>query len=182
MDYEAHFARVPEVKDAALRPYSGRDIPMICKMAERFVPELPSYIGITVDVDRIAYILRHHEKNSQSFAAWVLVDENDLPIGLIGGTIAPSFLSHDKIANDTWLFIIPGWRTMKNANRLVSAYKAWALKMGAALIRGSCSGGYRPEEMKAFMKRNGFELVGDLFHIRTDQTTLVKQLNALKGE
>ena len=179
--YEDHFNRIPENKDAEMRPYQAKDIPVLCAMAEKFVPEMPSYIGITVDKDRFAYLLRHHEKNSQSFAGWVLVDENDLPIGLIGGTISPSFLSHDKIANDSWLFVLPGWRTMKNGNKLVSAYKSWALKMGATLIRGSCSGGYRPEEMRAFMKRNGFELVGDLFHIRTDQTTLVKQLNALKG-
>jgi len=181
MDYEAHFSRVPESKDTRLRPYQVRDIQMLTMMAERFVPELPVYEGIKVDKERFSYLLRHHVTNSQSFAGWVVTDENDLPVGCMGATIVSSFLSHDKIANDTWLFVLPGWRTLKNGNKLVEAYKAWGLKMGAVLIKGSCTGGYRPDEMSMFMKRLGFTPIGGLFHIRTDETHLVKQLQALKG-
>lgn len=155
---------------------------MICNLVAKYVPELPNYEGISVDKDRVAYILRQHVNNSQSFACWLLVNHKDLPVGGLAAQIVASFLTHDKIATDNFLFVLPGWRTLKNANALMTTYKNWAKQMGCTLTRGSCAGGYETEAMDIFMKRNGFKPVGNLYHIRNDEGYLLKQLQALKGQ
>jgi hypothetical protein len=165
-----------------LRLYKLEDIPMLCALVAKYVPELPNYDGITVDKDRVAYILRQHVQNSQSFACWLLVNSADQPVGGIAAQITPSFLTNDKISNDNFLFVLPGWRNLKNANILVSTYKQWSIAMGCILTKGSCMGGYEPDAMDIFMKRNGFKPMGALYAIRNDNTYLLKQLNALKGK
>lgn len=179
--YEEHFDKMPETKDAAIRPYQAKDISIIVAMCVKYIPELPNYLNTTIDPTRLTGLLKHHSINSMSFGCWVLVDENDLPIGLIGATINPSFLTNDKIAHDSWLFVLPNWRTIRNANKLITAYKTWALKMGCVLIKGSCTGGYKEEEMAILMERNGFTPSGRLFHIRADHGYITDQLAALKG-
>lgn len=169
-------------KEPVLRPYKAEDIPLMCKLVAKYVPELPNYDGITVDEERVAYILRQHVVGSQSFACWILANSDDMPVGGIAAQIAPSFLTHDKIANDNFLFVLPGWRTLKNANKLVAAYKQWSIAMGCVLTKGSCMGGYEPDAMDIFMKRNGFVPMGALYGIRNDNGYLLKQLQALKGK
>lgn len=169
-------------QEPTLRSYVLDDIPIMAALVEKYVPELPNYDGITIDKERVAYLLRQHATNSQSFACWLLVNSEDQPVGGLAAQILSSFLTHDKIATDNFLFVLPGWRTLKNANLLMKAYKDWSVAMGCILTRGSCVGGYEPEAMDIFMKRNGFKPIGSIYAIRNDNTYLLKQLNALKGK
>lgn len=163
---KAHFAKTPETKETRLRPYEKRDIEIITLACEVFLPELPQYKDIKVDADRIKYLLEHNYGNSGYFQSWVLVDENDLPVGGGAGYCTAGMFTWDLIATDVFLFVLPQWRTLTNVNKLIAAYRAWGQARGAVIIQASQTGGYKIDLMDKLMHRNGFTNVGPNYHYR----------------
>jgi len=51
-------------QEPTLRHYQLKDIPIMAALVEKYVPELPNYDGITIDKDRVSYLLRQHATNS----------------------------------------------------------------------------------------------------------------------
>lgn len=182
IDYSKHFDTIPETKATELRPYNKGDIPILCEAAARFIPELPNYEGITVDKTRLDFLMKHNYGNTGSFQCWVIVDKDDVPVGAAAGYCVAGMITWQMIASDTWLFILPGWRCMKNFAKLMEAYRAWALARNAVIIQASQQGGYgTPEVWDKLMDKQGYKKTGSLYHLRMDQSYIEKQLTDLKG-
>jgi hypothetical protein len=139
-----------------------------------WVPRLPNYTALTPDRKRIEYVLHHNIDNASAFACWVLCDSHDEVRGGVGGYCIMSLLSLDFVADDVFLFILPEYRTLRNTNMLISAYKEWAISHNAKIVRASHSGGSFREGSKEqtlfdeLLSRQGFKLVGKIYHLNID--------------
>jgi hypothetical protein len=164
-----------------LRPYKLTDIEAICDAVEKYLPELPHYKDITVAKDRLSYLLRHNFGNSGYFQCWVLELDGEL-VGGVAGYCTQGMVTWDLIANDVFLYLVESQRTLRNVGLLMDVYKKWALARGAVLITATTTGGYKPEKFDILMRRAGYTYVGNLYHLRTDEAFLSKQLSKLKEE
>ena len=157
-------------KALELRPYQAKDFERMIDLIVEHVPKLPNYRKLKTDRKRIEYVLRHNIDNAAAFGCWVLCDTHDVVQGGVGGFCVMSLLSLDLIADDIFLFVVPEYRTLHNANQLIQVYKEWAQARGAVLIRASYSGGSFPpgtKEYEAFnmlLRRQGFVPVGTIYH------------------
>lgn len=172
----------PAKKDTILRPYQLKDIPILTAATERFIPELPQYKGISVDTKRVSHTLEHNLGNQSYFQCWVICDpKTDTPVGCGAGVCNVCAFNFDVVAQDVFLFVLPNWRSLLNLDKLMNAYKQWALARGAIIIQASQTGGYRVDEMNVIMRRKGYTQVGYTFHLRMDDEYLKKQLNELRS-
>lgn len=165
-----------------IRAYKASDIPQIVELCSKQIPLLPNYKGVVVDIDRISYVLRHNLSPSAGFQCWVLVTRGEKIVGVAAGYCNQGLITKEYIANDSFLCILPEYRNLKRANALISAYKEWALQRGATIVSASTRSGYRPEEFAVFMKRNGFEKIGEVYTLRKQPTAIEQELAKLKED
>lgn len=159
-----------------MRPFALADIPQITALVKKYLPELPHYKHIKVAEDRLSYLLTHNHGRDSYFQCWVLVNEREQIVGGIAAYCTNGMVTWDLIANDVFFFIIPEYRNLERANKLVKAYKTWAIARGAVLILGSVQSGYKPEEFDIFMRRLDFIPCGTLYHLRLDIEFTVDKL------
>jgi hypothetical protein len=170
----------PAKKDTVMRPYQAKDIPFLIAGTQMFVPLLPQYEGIKVDPKRVEQLLSHNLGNQAYFQCWVLCDPHtDRPVGCGAGVCNVCAFNYDVVAQDVFLFVLPNWRSLVNLDKLMTAYKKWALARGATIIQSSQTGGYRVKEMNVLMRRKGYVEVGPMFHLRMDDEYLKEQLKEL---
>jgi hypothetical protein len=164
----------PHSKELTLRLYQPRDITRMVDILLQYIPTLPNYSMITPDRDRITYVLQHNVQNANAFCCWVLCDSHDVVQGGGAGFTIMSLLSKDFISDDVFMFVMPEFRTLRNVNMLIEAYKDWAISHGATLIRASHTGGSFREgskEQKLYdelLRRQGFHPVGTVYHLNIE--------------
>lgn len=162
-------------KELYLRLYKLTDIARMTDLIMENVPLLPNYSRLRMDRGRVEYVLRHNVDNAAAFCAWVVCDTQDVVQGGGGGWCVMSLMSKDLVADDIFLFVVPEYRTLRNANLLITAYKEWAQARGAKLIRASHSGGsFQPgtkeyELYNALLIRQGFKPVGTIYHLEPEK-------------
>ena len=156
-----------------IRPYALDDIPFLCAGAKKYIHELPNYKNITISERRLDYLLRHNHGSASHFQCWVLVDNvtNEL-VGAGAGYCVPGMATFDLVANDTFLFVHPEWRSMRNVVMLMTAYKQWAMARGAKMIMATQTGGYRVGAMNEIMRRQGYVEAGFQWMLRLDDAYL----------
>jgi len=161
-------------KELTLRLYQMRDLPRMIDIIMQYVPQLPNYKKLKLDRNRIEYVLVHNIDNAAAFNCWVLCDTHDVVQGGVAGWCVMSLLSKDLVADDVFMFVVPEYRSLRNANRLIEAYKEWAQARGATLIRASHSGGSFPPGTKEYelfdtlLTRHGFRSVGSIYHLEPE--------------
>lgn len=149
-----------------LRHYGQQDVEEIVKLIKQELPKLPNYKGIEVDEARVRFLLQNNETNATFFCV-VLCDSHTI-VGGIAAYCAPTLFSFATVAQDTFLYIKPDYRSLSNVRMLIKAYVDWASARGASLISASHTSGFKPDAMRALMLREGFEEVGKLYHLRKD--------------
>lgn len=161
-------------KELTLRTYQLKDLPRMLDIIMEYVPQLPNYATIKCDRSRVEYVLRHNIDNAAAFCCWVVCDTHDEVQGGAAGWCVMSLLSKDLVADDVFMFVLPEYRTLRNANMLLVAYKEWAQARGAKLIRASHTGGsFRPgtkeyDLFNALLTRQGFKPVGTIYHLEPE--------------
>lgn len=151
-----------------MRRYRLSDIDRLIEIVQKYLPELPNYKGTTVAPDRVRFLLENNIDNA-TFLCLVLTDEHDQVVGGIGAWCSVLVYSWDTIASDLFLFILPEHRSLRNVLLLTRGYTEWAKQRGAKLITATHTGGFKEEQMKKLLKREGYEPVGLLYHYRRDQ-------------
>lgn len=157
-------------QDTKIRAYVLEDIPVLVEMCIRHLPTLPNYKGITIDPERVRFMLEHNMNNDASFMLRVLIDPHDNIVGCIAGYCVMLLFSRDLHCNDIIMFIEEQWRTQVNARKLMGVYIAWAKARKATIIGASQTSGYRSELMTRFITSFGFEEIGKLYHLRGDKS------------
>ena len=156
----------PNSKNTTLRRYAMGDIPYIVDVAAREVPKLPNYAGVVVDRSRIQALLEQNVNNDGYFMTFLLVNDYGDIVGGIGAYCVTMAFSWDRVTNDVFLFILPEWRTLPNAQKLIRAYLSWGLARKATIIGATYTGGGNDDGMDRLLKSVGFEPIGKLYHYR----------------
>ena len=160
-------------KELTLRTYQPKDIPRALDLIMLALPQLPNYVMIKPDRERIKYVLTFNIDNAESFAGWVLCDTHDMVQGFGGAWCVRSLMSMDFVADDIFMWVEPEYRSYENVRKLVHTYRDWAIEKGAKLIRASHSGGSFPKGSReaelydALLRRLGFKEVGSIYHLTT---------------
>jgi len=152
-----------------VRRYAESDIPGIVEICSREIPKLPNYRGVVVDSGRIKYMLDNNINNDGYFMVFVLVNEREEVVGGIGAYCVTMAFSWDRACNDMFMFILPEWRTLPNAIKLIRAYRDWALARKAIIIGASYTSGWNDVGMDKLLKLMGFTPIGKMYHYRVDQ-------------
>ena len=97
---------------------------------------------------------------------FLLVNELEEIVGGIGAYCVTMAFSWDRMCNDMFFFIVPGWRTLPNAIKLMAAYRDWALARKAVIIGATYTGGGNDEGMDRLIRMMDFEPIGKLYHYR----------------
>lgn len=151
-----------------LRRWRMEDIPFIVQECARELPALPNYKGVEVNELHLRYMLESNLNNDAHICAWVLVDESGEIVGGSAGYCTKLLFADALYTGDIFLYIGERHRSLVNAVRLIDAYKQWAIARGAAIISVTHTSGYRTEQMDKLLKRQGFEAVGTIYHLRRD--------------
>lgn len=166
----SHVSKKPStsisINETFIRRYTDEDIPLLVEAVAREVPQLPHYEGISVDPERIKFLLHNSCKDESAFMVALLCDSHTKQVvGGVGAYCVTMLLSNEKATNDIFLFIVPQWRSLTNAMKLIKAYKEWAHRRKAKIIGATHTGGYRSSAMDALLKQAGFKPVGTLYHL-----------------
>jgi GNAT superfamily N-acetyltransferase len=158
-------------KTLICRPYQLSDIEYMVKRAEEVIPQMLHYRNITFSKVRTEFVLKQNLNPQSGFAAWVMVDNENVPRGFGAGYCVPNMLSLDMVANDVILYVDPEHRSIKNADTLIAAYIKWARDKGAKLIKASETSGMVGNTVDQatydkFLSRHGFERVGSVYFIK----------------
>ncbi len=81
-------------------------------------------------------------------------------IGVMGGSLVQPAFSHDLMACDFLLYVLPQYRGGTAAIRLVNAYVQWAHEGGAKLITVGVTAGIDNDAAITFYKAMGFHAMG----------------------
>jgi hypothetical protein len=91
-----------------------------------YLPELPQYRTVTVNAERVRFVLTNNLTNEGAFMVRVLCDSNDVIRGAVFATCDSFLLSMDKIARVLFIVFANGWNTPFNTEMLVDVYVKWA--------------------------------------------------------
>ena len=147
-----------------IRPFTIHDIATLVDMTEREVPKIRAHRGVAIDRERVRQVLLDALDAPDRFCVFVLVNEEGNVIGGIAGYITVHLLNWDKVAGDIFMFVDPEWRTLRNAVRLVTAYKDWAVSNGAKAVDAFLTNEDNVGPFSEMLRRYaGFDRIG-IFH------------------
>jgi GNAT superfamily N-acetyltransferase len=149
-----------------IRAYETKDIPYMVEQACIHIPTLPSYAHIKPIPERLHQWLANNVNNNGYWMTHLLVTDKDEIVGCISAYCSMCVFSFDMITNDSFMFILPEWRTLPNAIKLMRTYRDWAIARKATVVSATTTGGYRAEPMGRMIEREGFVQVGTVFHFK----------------
>lgn len=138
--------------NTTVRKYAIEDIDALLSIAMEEIPKLEHYKGIKVDRERVGFLLRNNVKDESAFMLSVLVGDGQV-VGGISAYCVTQLLSQDKTTSDIFMFIIPEWRTLQNAVKLIASYVDWGKRRKATIIRATQTSGYRTDEFDVLLKK-----------------------------
>ncbi len=152
--------------DTHVRRFKEEDIPWLVDTCIEEIPKLPNYVGISVDTDKVKFLLGNAVKDESAFTVFVLCDSHNEKVGGLAAFCGPVIFSKDVQTSDVFTFVYPHWRTFHNWLKLVRTYKEWAMRRNAAIIRLGHSSGYRSAEMDLLLAKEGFQKSGSTYRFR----------------
>jgi GNAT superfamily N-acetyltransferase len=165
-------AEAVNIDDCFIRRYRLTDIEDIIKLADKYVPQLPTYKHIKVDPTRIRFLLQNNLNSESQFMLKVLCDsQTDKVQGFMVGYCTPAVFSWDLIVSDIFLVLDEAYRTLGNARLLMKVFVKWGLLRNPKIISASHTSGIRPKEMHRFLTDLGFKPIGEIFHYDMSQVT-----------
>ncbi len=146
-----------------IRPATLDDLDVLMDIGEAMHKESPRFSRMTYS----------HAKVLQTFidlinadCGLIVVAEQDGEIiGGIAAMATPHWFSHDLMASDLALFILPEHRGGMTAVRLIKHYIAWAGEKGAVITQMGISTGVHAEETAAMFSAVGLKQFGYLFEV-----------------
>lgn len=157
------------VNNTTMRQYNMSDVNALVGLLVKYLPELPNYRTVAVDPSRVRFVLEHNLNNESTVMCRVLCDSHD---NIVGGMVAycnTAFFSWEKVAQDIFLFVVPEFRSLKNAQKLIRMYVEWAKLRKPVLITATVLSGYEPEAMDMLMRREKFQKMGMIYHYVGDK-------------
>lgn len=126
-----------------LRLLEERDIPTVVELGRNFFNASP-YSSLTFSEQATEVFLRSCLARPEETICILAVEDSDVPVGALVGSIAKLPFSDDKVAAEIAWWMEPANRKGGQGLKLKKAYEYWAEKMGAkkismALLKGKYS-------------------------------------------
>jgi GNAT superfamily N-acetyltransferase len=151
-----------------VRRYAEGDITNMVDITAREIPKLPNYKNVVVERSRIRFMLEQNVNNDGFFMVFVLVNDREEIVGGLAAYCVTMAFSWDRACSDMFFFILPEWRTLPNAIKLMRAYRDWALARKATIIGATYTSGWDDDGMDKLIRLMGFEPIGRMYHYRAD--------------
>lgn len=159
------------MKSGRTHRYHKEDIPALVAMAQKVIPSLPNYSGVTVN-KRFTELKLGNNVGNDNFYILVLCDSHDKIIGAIMAIALQTMFSFDVVCMDRFLYIEPGeYRNRGNVRKLIKGYIEWARERKPLQIIASHTSGYRSPAMDRLLQQEGFVPVGMIYHWRDKSET-----------
>ncbi|MFN0185634.1 MAG: N-acetyltransferase family protein [Aquabacterium sp.] len=142
-----------------IREASDRDIPALVALGRAMHDESPRWCRLAYDAEKVANTLRVLVGAPWGYV-WVAEDADDQIVGGMVAAATAHWSSADLVATDLALFVAPAARGGLAPVRLLRAYRAWAVNVGAKLVQVGITTGVQTEESAALMERVGFRRCG----------------------
>ncbi len=101
---------------------------------------------------------------------WRVILENDLGViflleqegviqGVIGGLLGPDSNNGDRIAAETWWYVLPEYRGGFGGGRLYKTLETWAMEQCCVELQMVFLDASMPERLEEFYMRQGYEKI-----------------------
>jgi GNAT superfamily N-acetyltransferase len=132
--------------------------------------EESDYSAVPFDIAQTANsIMALVVNNPRGFGMLAYSDEN-VPIGMIAGSISPYFFSQGSLASDFVWYVRPEFRGSRTSVKLLKMFQSWAWENGATELYMGVTTNVSAERTGELLQRLGFEHVGGNYRARlTDE-------------
>ena len=125
------------------------------ELAAAMHAESPRYSKLEFSAEKMANLFVNLIQREQSFI--LVVERDNILVGMICAIISEHFFSHDLIATDLLIFITPEHRGGALAKSLINMYIAWAKENGAKLIQLGVSTGIHADRTTKLYESIGLQ-------------------------
>lgn len=137
-----------------IEPAQFEDIPRLVEIGQVMGQESPRWSRLEYSADKVAQMIDSLLRTADGLVLVSRVD-NEITGGIMA-VARSNWMSHDVIAQEIALFILPEHRASFTACRLISAMVAWSKAKGAKWIEAGISTGVHTERTAQLYERLGF--------------------------
>ena len=137
-----------------IRPAQPEDMGRLLVLAALMVSESPRYSKHTFAIHKARNLI---EILTDRGGLFVAVKDGEI-IGYFAGMVAEHFLSHDKVASDIGIFVMPEHRGSSAFLRLVRAFEEWAIREGASELTLGVSTQIQVDQTVRMFERLGYTM------------------------
>lgn len=141
-----------------------QELVQIADVVERVLKEAPTYTNMSFNRKRTMSFTVDAMTRPELFIKVIAREEDDVVVGGIICRIEQLVTSDDKQAYDVTIMLDAEHRgrCLKQVVELINAYKTWALKQGAKIIKLGVSSGINIDGAATFFERQGFAQIGSM--------------------
>lgn len=133
------------------------DMLLIAPLAARYAEEVKTHSEFPVILD---YSLDMVARTILTGGCFLIVFDNQKPVGFLWGFCCAMPWNPAKLAMDTLLYVEPEYRGSRAAFKLVQAWELWAREQGATSVQLSVASGIHEERTASFYQRMGYNHIG----------------------
>ena len=137
------------------RPATNDDLDLLLDLAVAMHAESPRYSKLEFSAEKMINLFVQLIEREQSFI--LVIERDNILIGLICAMISEHFFSHDLVANDLLVYVLPEHRGGSLAKTMLNMYVAWAKANGAKLIQAGISTGINLDRTAQLYESLGFQ-------------------------
>lgn len=150
-----------------IRRYTKADIPEMIKLLKVGLSGF-HYGKIHYAESKVSDLLNGNLRNPQFFCHLLLTDKGEIA-GCLAAYLTEFAFSYEVYASPQITYIREGYSSLSGLTGLVTAYKQWAIRMGAREIHWGQSTGYKMEKFAVLAKRYGFSQIGTTWMMETSR-------------
>jgi GNAT superfamily N-acetyltransferase len=146
-----------------IRPATLDDLDVLMDIGEAMHKESPRFSRMSYSQAKV--LQTFIDLINADCGLLVVAEQDGEIIGGIAAMVAPHWFSHDLMASDLALFILPEHRGGMTAVRLIKHYIGWAGEKGAVITQMGISTGVHAEATAAMFSAVGLKQFGYLFEV-----------------
>lgn len=145
-----------------VRDATEEDLDQLVEIARDVLKESPTYTHMEFDKEKSAwYLMKAITREPNWFIKVVALKDGEIA-GFILAICETSIFGHDKLAYDVTIMVpeMHRGRCLKQLITIIYAYKEWALKEGAKVVKMGVSSMINIEKAELFFDKLGFKKIG----------------------
>lgn len=150
-----------------VRPATLDDLPPLIAMGSAMHAE-SGFQHLKFNAKKTADYLVQALMGRHGLALFVAIDGDSRPVGAALVHAGAHWCSHDVVASDYAVYVMPEARQHGVAKALIDAYVVWAKAQGARHISIGSTTGVNTDQAGRLYQRMGFEYVGPVYRMEVE--------------